>query len=63
MSPKGFDNHSGSHAPHVVKIRHPGNGKEEMHQHALNSKSVWKVCQNENTAGDDPYAISYPEMT
>ena len=63
MSPKGFDNHAGVSAPHVVKIKHPGNGKIEMHAHALNDKSTWKVCQNENAPGSDPYAVSYPEMT
>jgi len=63
MSPKGFDNHSGVSAPHVVKIKHPGNGKIEMHAHSLNNKSTWKVCDNENAPGRDPYAISCPEMT
>lgn len=62
MSTKGFDTHAGVDAPHVVKIRHPGNGKEEMHSHSLTDKSAWKLCHNENTAGDNPYSVSNPEM-
>ena len=61
MSPKGFDNFSGVNGPHVIKLKHPGNGKIEMHAHSLNKKSVWKLCHNENIAGEDPYAVSFPE--
>ena len=60
--PKGFDNHGGCPASHVVKIRHPGNGKEDMAQTSVNNKSVWKVCQNENEPGQDPFTYTNPQM-
>lgn len=34
-----------------------------MHAHSINGKSVWPITHNENIPGEEPYAVSHPEMT
>jgi len=63
LTPKGFDNKSGVDAAHVVKLPCPGSGKRDMHAHSLNNQSAWPLCHNEPVPGENPYSISYPEMT
>lgn len=33
-----------------------------MHTHSLNGKAAWQICHNEPNPGQNPYAISNPEM-
>jgi hypothetical protein len=55
-----MDNFSGSNAAHV-KLLYPGAGKTDSHSHSINGKSTWIQLPNENFAGDEPYALSFPE--
>lgn len=62
LTPKGFDNKTGVNAAHVLKLQHPGSGRRDMHATSLNDTAAWPICQNEPQPGDNPYALSYPEM-
>ena len=46
-----------------VRLEHPGQGKVDMHASSVHKNSTWKVCNNENKAGENPYAMSYPETS
>ena len=60
MTKRGTDNFSGVNAAHVG-IRHPGQGVMEVHQQSVNGKVGWTKLPNENKAGREPFAMSYPE--
>ena len=60
LTKRGVNTFSGVPAAHVG-IRHPGQGIMEVHQQSVNGKVGWQKLPNENRAGIEPYALSYPE--
>ena len=58
----GFDLYAGMPSAHV-KLEYSGQGRTLSHQQSCtNDNSTWTLTRNENSPGEDPYALSHPEV-